>query len=201
MKPKQARKVLSDATYPLSSQEQKEFAAPTTLQYCKAKAQAKILGISVCQTKECLIREVDRKMFFDSSIEKVPSKDLQKHYETELFLHQRLSAEEGVAPDPVASLPGYEEAKGLSTVLNETWPTGSVKLGCDELYKSLGNFARPNMVFFDHLRNVPVSSSLTPIVYLPYVIATIPHLSEAVVKKFCRYIGLNTQYHIVALYR
>ena len=201
MKPKQVRNILSDATYPLSNQELKEYASPTTMQYCKVRALAKIMGLSLCQTKESLIRDVDHKTFFDCSVEKFSSKDLQKHYETEHFLHQRVSTEgEGETQEGVNSLPGYEEAKGLGEVFNGIWTIQKNKLGCEELYRALNHFTRPNMVFYNYLRNAPPSGSLTPIIYLPFTISTIPLISDAMVKKFTKYIGLFTQYINYAKY-
>ncbi len=180
--------MLSDAAYTMTVQEAKEHEMPTIMPYYKTRALAKLLGVSLLQTKERLIREVDSKMFFEDSITKPAHKDLQKHYETESFSHQRLTAE----PESNAA---SDDAKGLAAVFPEGWYTQDKRLAPDELYKVLGNFVQPSMVFANHMRN-PSSSNpklLTPILYCPYTISTMASLSDHVVLSLARHLGLFTQ--------
>lgn len=196
MKPKQARNVLSDASYPLTTQESKEYLMPTLMPYYQARALAKVFGLSLFQAKEQLIRDVERKLFFDDSAVKLPKKDLQKYYESEFFIHQRVSAEvEANNQVGVASLPGYEESKGLAAIFGESWAFQEKKLGCEELYQALFHFGQPNMIFLNHLRNASTNPKiLTPILFCPYSISTIPLLSDTVLLSFAKYLGLNTLY-------
>ncbi len=197
MKQKQVRSVLSDSAYPLSIQEQKEHASPTLAPYCKTRALAKIFGIPLCQPKEALIKAVERRLFFDSDCVKPERRDLQKHYESEMFSTLKISEDknDSAVPVPAAASGETEEAKPLSAVFNpEIWTLQKTKLAPEELYKSLGNFTRPNMLFYNYLRNVAPAASLSAIIYLPYVPEMLPSLPDAFIKGFTKSIGLYTQY-------
>ena len=193
MKQKQLRSISPEAAYPLLSLDNKEYAPPKLTPYCKIRALAKLFGLPLTQSRKDLTIAVGRKVFFDSGFVKPKSKELLKHYETEMFANLRVPEDQ---PEiETCPIPEVKETKLLSTIFNnELWNLQKTKVGSEELYKCLGEFTRPTMIFYNCSRAAPFLSNLTPIIYLPYVPDSIEHLSVPFVKSFTKYLGFFSQY-------
>lgn len=196
MKQKQFRSISPEAAYPLPQQ---EYTPPRVTPYCKVRALAKLLGISLVQSREDLTTAVNRRLFFDSGFVKPKTKDLQKHYEAEAFGSLKLS--EDRSEMELNLIADTEEPKSLSAIFNsELWSLQRPKLAAEELYKCLGNFTRPNMIFYNCSRDAPFLSNLTPIIYLPYVPGNVNTWSENVLKLFAKHLRLFAQYEETSKY-
>jgi len=190
MKQKQLRSISPEAAYPPSQQ---EYAPPKLTFYCKVRALAKLLGIPLIQSRKDLTTAVGRKLFFDPCFVKPKTKDLQKHYEADVFGNLKLS--EDRSEMEMNFIMDTEEPKPLPAIFNnDMWNSQKPRLGAEELYKCLGNFTRPNMIFCNSSRDALFPSGLTPIIYLPYVPSNIDCLPDTFLKLFAKHLGLFAQY-------
>jgi len=196
MKHKQVRSILYDASYQLSSYELKEFQTSEIPLYCNTRALSKILGLSQFQSKESLIREVSRRLFLDDSSpikQEDFSKELPKLFDQDFTTNLRLSEEKAIPEQNPILID--DPPKCLANITPpECWNIQKTKLAPEELYKCLGNFTRPNMIFYNFMRNTQPAQSLTHIIYLPYTPQILSKFSDTFIISFCKYLGFFTQY-------